>query len=136
MKTPEGELVVLPCTPARNSGQWQRGQSGNPAGRPRGARALLSERVLRALADDFKEHGPAVVTRVRQEAPQFYLQICASLIPREFAVVEQPDPLSSLTTEELAEAVQAIKAAIAIQNGELRPEQLSAPDPSARGNEP
>jgi hypothetical protein len=139
MKTPDsrGELVVQPCTPLRNkSGQWQPGQSGNLDGRPRGARTLLSERVLRALADDFREHGPAVVARVRQEDPRFYLQVCASLIPREFAVVEQPDPFGSLTMEQLDEMMKAVDAAIAIQKGELTLEQLSAPDPSASGNEP
>jgi len=126
MKTPEGELVALPRTPARNAGQWQPGESGNPGGRPRGARALLSERVLRALADDFKEHGPAVIARVREEDPKFYLSMCGHLIPKEFAVAEQEDPLSSLSLEQLREAYEAINAAIAIDGQKrLAPSQES-----------
>jgi hypothetical protein len=138
MKTADnrGELVVVSRTPARNAGQWQPGESGNPAGRPRGARALLSEGVLKTLAEDFRVNGPSVVVKVRQEDPRFYLQLCASLIPREFAVAEQADPFSSLTIEELAEAAQAIKAAIAIEKSQLTLEQLHAPEPSAGGAKP
>src|SRR5262249_19837055 len=62
---------------------WQPGQSGNPAGRTRGSRNALSEEVICALLRDFRQHGQKAVARVRQTQPAAYLQILASLAPRE-----------------------------------------------------
>lgn len=105
-------MTTLPVPTRPNAGQWQPGQSGNPLGRPRGARSLLSERVLQTLAEDFREHGPAVVVRVRQEDPKFYLGLVAHLIPKELAAAE-PDPIDSATIEETTLVLEAIREAIA-----------------------
>ena len=58
------------------------GQSGNPAGRPKGSRNKLAEDFTRALADDFEKFGPEVVEKVRIERPAEYMKICASLLPK------------------------------------------------------
>lgn len=69
-------------------GRYQPGQSGNPAGRPRGARSKLGEDFLAALYRDFAEHGAAVIAQVRQENPAAYLRIIAALMPKEVHVSE------------------------------------------------
>ncbi len=62
---------------------WKPGQSGNPLGRPIGARNKLSEDFLNALHEEFQEHGKAAVEKVRLERPMEFLKIIASLVPRE-----------------------------------------------------
>lgn len=55
------------------------GQSGNPAGRPKGSRNKVSEKLLEALASDFDAHGQHVI--LRAERPADYLKIVASSFP-------------------------------------------------------
>jgi len=59
------------------------GQSGNPAGRPKGARSRLSEDFLREMADDFAVNGRAAIEAVRKQRPDVYVRVIADLLPRE-----------------------------------------------------
>lgn len=80
------------------------GQSGNPAGRPKGSRNKVSEKLLEALADDFETHGKDVVEKVRSERPHDYLKIVASLVPKQMEI-ENKRPsrrAEDLTDDELA----------------------------------
>lgn len=63
--------------------KFQPGQSGNPSGRPLGARNKLSEDFLQALSEDFAAHGKAAITKTRDEKPDQYLKVIASLMPRD-----------------------------------------------------
>jgi hypothetical protein len=58
------------------------GESGNPKGRPKGSRHKLQESFLHALAEDFSEHGVAVIEQVRKEKPVEYLKAIASLVSK------------------------------------------------------
>ena len=62
-------------------GKWLPGQSGNPAGRPKGARHKLSEAVIKEIADDWAIHGLEVVQHVRETKPDVYLQVISRLMP-------------------------------------------------------
>jgi Family of unknown function (DUF5681) len=63
---------------------WQPGQSGNPAGRPKGSRAKLAEDFCQALLDDFAKGGAAAIMAMRDERPGEYIRAIASVIPKEF----------------------------------------------------
>ena len=91
------------------------GQSGNPRGRPKGARNKLGEEFLTQLCDDFEVHGAAVIERVRQEDPAAYLRVIASLIPKDIKIDRRPDagPLSDLTDEEVTALACAARHAVA-----------------------
>jgi hypothetical protein len=78
--------------------QFRPGQSGNPAGRPKGSRNRHSENFLREFSDDFEQHGRAVIEKVRLEQPATYLRIAADLLPRESTLDVNVDILHDVTS--------------------------------------
>lgn len=64
------------------AGKDTRFKPGNP-GRPKGARNKLGEAFIKAMLDDFNEHGVAAVETVRIEKPDQYLKVIASILPKE-----------------------------------------------------
>ena len=84
--------------------KWVKGQSGNPAGRPKGSRDALSEAVYKQIAADWGKHGAEVIKAVRENKPEAYLQVVARLMPAAHEVtVEEPRSrsVSEFSDEEL-----------------------------------
>lgn len=77
------------------------GQSGNPAGRPKGARHKLGTAFIEAMHKDFDEYGIGVIEVVRLEKPDQYLKVIASILPKEF-------DLGDKTADALTELLLAI----------------------------
>lgn len=104
---------MQPGKPAhlRDDLKFKPGQSGNPAGKPKGARNKLGEEFIEALFDDFKVHGPNVIARVRQEKPDAYLKVVASLLPRE---INLKTPLEELTDEQLTARIRQLAVALGL----------------------
>src|SRR5438045_7971399 len=71
-------------TPPKQRGvPFPKGVSGNPAGRPKGARSKLGEKFLTDLAETWAEHGkPALLTAAKTE-PLGFVKVVASVLPRE-----------------------------------------------------
>ena len=69
--------------PEPSSTRFQPGQSGNPAGRPRGARAKLGEAFLTAVLADWEAKGSAALAELREQKPADYVKLVASILPRE-----------------------------------------------------
>lgn len=75
---------------------FQPGQSGNPAGRPKGTRNKLSENFVAALYADFEEHGIQAIQDMRVEKPGDYVKVVASLIPAQFQQVDEDGKVHAL----------------------------------------
>lgn len=79
------------------------GESGNPAGRPVGARNRLGEAFLEALESDFKAHGKEALIACRTEAPETYIKVIAGLLPKEIKAEVSHRLASELTDDVLAD---------------------------------
>ena len=75
-------------TDKKQDTRFKPGQSSNPAGRPKGSRNRISEKLLEALATDFDFHGREVIEKVRADRPADYLKIVASLVPKQMEIDE------------------------------------------------
>jgi hypothetical protein len=79
--------VVSKSTEKKTGHLFKPGQSGNPNGRPKGGKNKLAESFLTALAADFDEFGIEAIRAARTERPAQYIQIVASLVPKDVTLV-------------------------------------------------
>lgn len=76
---------------------WKPGQSGNPAGRPKGARTKLGEAFCDALLADFSTHGVQAIIDMREEKAADYVKVIAAVLPKEIDLGEETqDALASI----------------------------------------
>ncbi len=88
--------------------EFKPGQSGNPAGRPKGARTKLADQFLKDIYEDWKEHGIEAIKKVRVKKPDVYLRVVADLIPKDIkleipqlnriahVIIDMPSTISTL----------------------------------------
>ena len=97
-----------------NGRMWVAGQSGNPAGRPVGARGRFSQQFIEDMRASWERHGATVMDRVAVEYPDRYLSIAAHLIPKEVtATIEAGTGVLDL---ECMAILQAIKDSVPSAN--------------------
>lgn len=89
-------------------------ESGNPGGKPAGARNRLTRQFLNALADDFEEHGKAAIEQAREKDPMGYVKAIGALMPKQ---IEQAQPLDDLSDTELLAGIALLRSRLADQAG-------------------
>lgn len=90
------------------TGRFVTGNSGG--GRPKGSRNKLGEAFIEAMHDDFNAHGPAVIARVRDEKPDQYLKVIASILPKDLNV--NINNMDDLTDDQLVRRIRELDSAI------------------------
>ena len=97
--------------PAPPTHGFEPGRSGDPAGRPKGARDRLAEGFLQALADDFAEHGAQAVVACRAKDPVAYCRVIAATLPKEVSVTVSE--LEGLADHELNSRIEGMLREVA-----------------------
>ena len=108
MANPKGNPETLTAP------RFKPSESGNPGGKPVGARNRLTRQFLNALADDFEEHGKQAIIQAREKDPMGYVKAIGALMPKQ---VEQAQPLDDLSDAELVAGIALLRSRLADQTG-------------------
>ena len=68
-----------------------------------------------ALTSDFRDFGASAIAQVREKDPVTYMKLCASVLPK--SVIEDIDPLDTLTDEELRNRATDLAAKVGLGPG-------------------
>ncbi len=112
---------------------WKPGQSGNPAGRPKGTKDAINKAFLDDVTEDWRECGKEALERARKDKPAEYVRMVASLLPKDqnLNVVTSTDDLfcqildsmnSGRADDEVRKENARMKAEIAALKGEDDPD--------------
>lgn len=104
----------------QNLRPYQPGESGNPGGKPTGARNRINAAFLEDLASDYHKIAPGnvepngieAIRKCREQSPVAYVRALMALQPKQ---VEQTMALDDITDEQLRAAVAALQSILATQ---------------------
>ena len=82
------------------------GQSGNPAGRPKGSRNKLAEDFLADAYQQWQQHGSKALETMATSEPAKFCQMVASLLPKEMHIKDAA--LEEMSTDEIRDALNRI----------------------------
>jgi Family of unknown function (DUF5681) len=84
------------------------GQTGNPAGRPKGSRNKLGEDFVADAYQKWQEHGAGALDKMATSEPAKFCQMVASLLPKEMHIKDAA--LEDMSADDIREALARVAA--------------------------
>ena len=91
---------------------FEKGKSGNPAGRPKGKKNKVTNDVKKWLLDLFNTHSKTLETDLKDMSPKERWEIIAKILPfivPKIQAMNAKVDLNTLTEEQLTTIVESIK---------------------------
>lgn len=85
--------------------QFKPGKSGNPAGRPKGAKSKLTENWWADLHSAWEAHGQAALDAVATTDPGKFISVVASVMPKD---VNVNTTITDMTDEQLESRIASL----------------------------
>lgn len=90
--------------------KFQPGQSGNPAGKPKGARTKLSEDLFKLMQAEVDKNGPKIIAALAKKRPADFAKVWASFVSKEIDLTD--NRWKDVTLEEAEAIVEKIQSDI------------------------
>lgn len=78
--------------------RWKPGESGNPEGRPKGARSKFGEQMVKDFMENWEKNGKRVLEEAATKDPSTYLRVACAILPK---VIELGDETKDAITSAL-----------------------------------
>lgn len=96
----------IPRDRAKHLSKWTKGQSGNPAGRPKGSRVRFAETFLKDLQDAWERHGIKALDDTAKNEPSVFVRVAAAVLPKEVNATLHTE-LDGMSADQLRAFIQA-----------------------------
>src|ERR1700720_2854734 len=90
---------------------FKKGQSGNPAGKPKGSKTKLVEAFWRDFSEAWNNHGIAALQKVAVDEPGTFVKVAASVMPKDLNVTTS---IEDMTDEQRISRIRELSEQLAI----------------------